>query len=243
MPCAICACTDQCQFICICFLTHAARHIMANLRVVYIFVLAAAVGANAQTTAAPSTQCTYVTYLTSFSSPLDPTTLPSVNSTCIAAINAALAAASVSPTKFPDIKYYQSVCSSTCQSFFDLYSSCNGVLEAQIFIGQYCGIYNGSYCPVVYNTTKYQSDRNTVASSCTGTCTASCSSALTAINGYAGCCTASDTTILPTLTSLAFLNLECDTIYYPCPSVFGAAVTQGIGMLTVAFAAFLTVWL
>ena len=206
-------------------------HVRMNLKVVYIFVLAAAVGANAQTTAAPSTQCSYLTNLKYFSSPLDPTAFSSVNFACIAAINAALAAASVAPTGFPDIKYYKSVCSSTCQSLFDLYSSCNSVLDARIFVGQYCGIYNGSYCPVVYNTTKYQSDLSTVLTSCTaGSCSASCTSALAAIDVYAGCCAAS-------------IVSKCGTVIYPCPSIFGAAVTQGIGMLTVTFAAFLTVWL
>ena len=115
--------------------------IRCDMKVLYVIVLAAAVGSSATVT--PSNECAYL----SGSFPggiLNSASIPSVNSGCVDAINALTLAASVAPTGYPDTKYYQSVCSSTCQSFYNLYSSCYSPQQANAFLGQYCGSYNAT---------------------------------------------------------------------------------------------------
>ena len=118
-------------------------------------------------------------------SPLNATYLPTVNTRCVSAINGLRYDIGLLPD-------YQSVCTSTCQSFYNLYSSCYSPQQADAYFGKYCGSYNATtYCPgVVYNTA-YQNVINLVTLSCSGTtCTSSCMSAVVAADTYAGCCVA-----------------------------------------------------
>ena len=194
------------------------------------------------TPTAPSAQCAYLSayFSGSFGGILNPLFLPSVNSGCVNAVNALRSVSESGPQAGnPDIKYYQNVCNSNCQSFYNLYSSCLSTQQADAYFGSLCGSYNGMYCPVVKNSTAYNNAvfATFASSSCsTDVCTSTCKTAVGSLNTLGGCCVAND--ILNALNVACGLNTVA-----PCSTIFSAAVTQGIGMLTVVFAAFLTVWL
>ena len=69
-------------------------------------------------------------------------------------------------------------------------------MQADLMFGQYCGSSNGTYCPVLYNSTAFINSVNAMISSCAnnGTgcthCTATCKSAIGSTKTLAGCCAA-----------------------------------------------------
>ena len=166
------------------------------------------------TPTAPSNECAY---LNDLSDSLNPLYLPSVDSGCVNAF-VALITASMRPQYInPDIKYYQSVCNSTCQSFYNLYSSCFSTQQADSLFRPYCGSYNGMYCPVLTNSTAYTNAASTLTSSCNDiACTTTCKSALVPFEALGGCCAASDFNNA--------LNVACGlNTVAPCTAIFSAA--------------------
>ena len=180
---------------------------------------------------APSKECVYLGYATLLSA----ANLPTVSTTCISTINAMQLA---SKSGYPDLKYYQSVCSTTCQSFYDLYRSCYNSAQTDVFIGRFCGINAGKYCPAVYNSTSYTNLVSSFQQACSGggVCTPSCQSAMDNLYNNAGCCV-SDNAV-----NQAMVTCGMDTVA-PCPSIFNSAAVAGIGTTVVICAAIVAMWL
>ena len=191
-----------------------------------------------QAPTAPNKECVYLdeAFRTEDIMQLNASNLPSVDSKCIGAINS-LVSAPAGVNGYPDLKYYQSVCSPTCQSFYDLYSSCHNTDDADMFIGSFCGKYSAKYCPEVYNGTTYKDYAYSFFQVCSGdVCNTTCKSAINALSGYAGCCAAGST--------FNEYKVTCGmNTVAPCPTIFSAAAVVGIGTIAMACSIIAALWL
>ena len=186
---------------------------------------------------APNKQCVYLDYIFhNGPSLLNAANLPSVDSKCIGAINS-LVSAPAGVNGYPDLKYYQSACSPTCQSFYYLYSYCHNFDEADMFISSYCGNYSAKYCPEVYNSSTYSGFETSFSQACSINvgCSSTCKSAMNTLSGYAGCCSADE-------VNLAKVTCGMNTVA-PCPTIFSAAAVVGIGTIAMACAIIAALWL
>ena len=108
----------------------------------------------------------------------NPCMVPSISSKCLATYNPA------------DIA---SICTADCQSAYTLYAQCTtpSSTEADSYVGVVCGRFNSTSCTTLTQNSDYYSLFFAVYSQCNSSyCSTSCSAAITALEGYSGCCSA-----------------------------------------------------